>query len=402
MTKTHAEKTSAEDKSIGFDFQYYYFFYRLLNLKTGEKVGLEVLDDVHTELSSDRQILVQLKHSTKIKADGGTKNLTTLDPDLWKTLSNWSQVIVDKYAGREKKMDQLNFVNKTDFLLISNKSNSEENTALNTIKNFQSGNLNLSELDFYLNVLKDKTKDNELKVYIQNVLDLDTDVRKTFLENLDFDLECNDIIKKCKLAIKEKQIDERKIEDVFRNLDSQIRQDNFISIQARNKIIISFEEFYKKYRRHFDLARNEILTLKSLIGNLPDHLTDQKFIQQLIDIADIQPDDLETMAEFTRYRLFIQNNIDEWYKNGDLTANELEAFDKESKLRWRNEFRKTYRNCTQENVTEKARDLLDSMRKEKLPIATQELPTDMSNGQFYRLSDIPEIGWHKNWEEKYK
>lgn len=135
--RTHTEKTSAADKSAGFDFQYYYFLWRLLTLKSGESVGLEVMDDVHTELANNRQILIQLKHTTQEKADGSAKNLTTLDADFWKSLSNWSQVITDSNANRQSESDQLDFANKTDFLLATNKSNNESNNVYQRLKNYK-------------------------------------------------------------------------------------------------------------------------------------------------------------------------------------------------------------------------------------------------------------------------
>lgn len=39
-----ADSVSAADKSIGFDYQYYYFLYKGLTMKKGETVGLEVKD----------------------------------------------------------------------------------------------------------------------------------------------------------------------------------------------------------------------------------------------------------------------------------------------------------------------------------------------------------------------
>lgn len=60
--KTHTEKTAAESKSIGFDYQYYFFLWKVLLLQPNESVGLEVKDDVHTELSNNHQVLYQLKH----------------------------------------------------------------------------------------------------------------------------------------------------------------------------------------------------------------------------------------------------------------------------------------------------------------------------------------------------
>jgi hypothetical protein len=402
-SKPYSDKISAADKAIGLDFQYYYFLYRLLNLRSGEKVGLEVLDDVHTTLVSDRQILIQLKHTIQTKSDGSSKNLTSLDIDLWKSLSNWSQIITDKNAERDKESKQLDFIKKTDFLLVSNKSENAKNIILQTISEFQNKSKKYNDLLTNLTKLKTETKDDIIKSYIQKILDLNDEVGEAFFRNLRFDLGCEDIIAKCKIAIKEDKIPENKIDDVFNGIDSQIRTDNFFKIKNREKIIISFDDFYKKYRRHYDLARNEEkLSLKPFTGILPDNLTDQTFVKQLIDIEDIKVDDIIDITEFTRHKLLMQGNIDNWHQSGDLTANEADDFDKETKLRWFNEHRKIYRQCSDGEVPKKALELLDSMRKERLSIASQELPTDMSNGQYYRLSDTPEIGWHKDWEKKYK
>ena len=401
--KLFSDKISAADKAIGFDFQYYYFFCRLLNLRSGETVGLEVLDDVHTTLVNDRQILIQLKHTNQTKSDGSTKNLTSLDIDLWKSLSNWSQIITDKNAKRDEKSKQLDFIRKTDFLLVSNKSENAQNIILQTISKLQNNSKKYTDLITNLTALQTETKDDVIKSYIKKILDLDYEVGEAFFRNLRFDLGCEDIIAKCKIAIKEAKISENKIDDVFNGLNSQIRTDNFFTTKNKEKIIISFDDFYKKYRRHYDLARNEEkLLLKPFAGILPDNITDQTFVKQLIDIEDIKVDDIIQITEFTRHKLRMQGNIDTWHQSGDLTANEADDFDKETKLRWSNEHRKIYRQCADGEISKKALELLDSMRKERLSIASQELPTDMSNGQYYRLSDTPEIGWHRDWEEKYK
>lgn len=92
--RSRVDTTSAEDKSIGFDYQYYYFLNELLNLKIGQVVGLEVLDDVHIERPDGTNLLVQLKHTVQTSAHGAPINLTTLDSDLWKSISNWCKLIM--------------------------------------------------------------------------------------------------------------------------------------------------------------------------------------------------------------------------------------------------------------------------------------------------------------------
>lgn len=62
--KPHTETTNADKTALGFDFQYYFFILKLLHLKPGESIGLEVIDDVHTTtLDNDCQIYYQVKHT---------------------------------------------------------------------------------------------------------------------------------------------------------------------------------------------------------------------------------------------------------------------------------------------------------------------------------------------------
>ena len=119
-------KHTAGDKVVGFDYQFYYFMYLALNLKHGEKIGFEVKDDVHIDLLDGTTILYQAKHTILTKDDGTPKNLTTLDNDLWKTISNW----IDMIKSNES------ILKNHKFCLITNKSeeNNEFIDSLNAFK----------------------------------------------------------------------------------------------------------------------------------------------------------------------------------------------------------------------------------------------------------------------------
>ena len=54
-----------------------------LELRNGQKIGFEIKDDVHIDREDGTTIWYQAKHTI-----GTLQNLTTLDTDLWKTLSN--------------------------------------------------------------------------------------------------------------------------------------------------------------------------------------------------------------------------------------------------------------------------------------------------------------------------
>ena len=64
-----------------------------------------------------------------------------------------------------------------------------------------------------------------------------------------FQLEEDDLIKKCKNAILEKMIPLDKVDLVYDSLYSNIRNDNYITIKNGEIVSISFENFHKKYRK---------------------------------------------------------------------------------------------------------------------------------------------------------
>lgn len=402
MGITQHNKTSADNKAIGFDYQYYFFLWKILSLRTGQKIGWEVKDDVHIETKL-QDYYYQVKHSVQTKSDGKTINLTTFDKDLWKTISNWVKVIVDKNEDREEINKQLEFIEKTTFILASNKSSTSTNKFLSCVKKYQDTEMDLSTIKSNINDLKNKTADEGISEQIKTFLELDDKVFKNFILKINFELDKNDIFEKCHEAIKADKILEHKINDVFKSLDSAIRKDNFITIASGKKVLITFDDFYKKYKKHYDIARNGKLMIRPFDGLLPDKLEDQIFIKQIIDINDIKADDIESITKFSRYKLKLRNNLNKWLQEGEIARDEIEAFEKEAIIQWENEFRSKYRNDIDDgNIDRLALEILDEIRRRKLVISQQKLETDMSNGVFYNLSDKPVIGWRKDWESKYK
>ena len=393
--KPHTESTSADKTALGFDFQYYFFILKLLYLKPGESVGLEVLDDVHTtNLDNNCQIYYQVKHTIH----ENTK-LRTRDPDLWKTLSNWSKVIVDKNDGRDNENEQLEFLKKSEFVLFSNKLENEKNEVINLINSFKQSSINLNGFISELESIKLRTKSETITAYINDLLSMDQAVLEKFILKINFELGKNDILPMIYEALKGKMVDEKNIEDVFRNLDSDIRKDNFITIKLGKKFEVSFDEFYAKYKIYFQISASK-LPIRPLISELPSisEMKEQIFIKQLLDIKDFESDDIDRLTRLTTHMLKLEDNIFKWFENGEITHNKYEDFHSNTKAVWENILTsKKRRGLTQD----KSLDMIDELRKERLVIDSQELDTEMSNGEFYYLSNIPEIGWTLDWE-KYK
>lgn len=394
--KPHTETTSADKTSIGFDFQYYFFILKLLNLKADESIGLEVLDDVHTsKLDNDCQIYYQVKHT--IHED---TNLTTRDHDLWKTLSNWSKVISDKDDGRANEKEQLTFLRKSEFVLFSNKLDSGNNEIINLINDLKQSLINIDSFTNGLNSIKSGTKSDTTITYISDLLSLGQEALQQFLLKINFELGQDDIFEKIYEALKVKMVDEKHIKQVFRDLDSDMRRDNFVTIKSGEKFEVSFEEFYAKYKIYFQFSASKLL-IRPFNSALPSilEMKEQIFINQLLDIKDFEVDDEDRLTRLTTHMLKLKDNIFTWFENGEITHNRCDDFHSNTKSIWENTLVSNKRGGLTQN---KSLAIIDELRKEKLSINDQELDVEMSNGEFYHLSNIPEIGWTLDWEKYIK
>lgn len=397
--RSFTEKTTAGDKSIGFDYQHYYFLYRILNLGTGQSVGLEIKDDVHSELNADFNILYQLKHTVQKNAAGEPVALTELDTDLWKTLYNWSQVIIDKVDSREEVAAQLAFATKTEFCLVTNKSLSKTNAFLRLLIESQyTGEFDV--LENHIKCLSQKTDDADIKKYILSVMALETDVRRQFFTHVRLELEVDDIIGLVKNAIREKIIEPERIDAVFERLDSRISSDNFLSVKQGGAISISFEEFATRYGKIFEDARSKKLVPFRFEPVLPDDIFAQTFIKRLIEIGAISTGDGERAVDYTRQKIRLSTNLERWEQDGAIVGDEVDDFHNEVFSRWDNEFYGLFHNCSSVDVViDTAFELLRMLRRERFRLSGAELDIQLSNGELYYLSDIGRIGWHRDWAE---
>ncbi len=397
--RTFTDKTSAADKSIGFDYQYYYFLDRLLNLKSGESVGLELLDDVHVSSSATLQLLFQLKHTTALAASGKPVNLASLDDDLWKTMSNWAKVTCDPNDGRALQAEQLNFIKRTEFHLVTNKSWNSGNLFVNKVVKFIDGQCDFPELKASVQALHDQTTNIGVKAHIADVLALDDMVCERLFLKLRFELGLDEIIEKVKRSIRDKVISIDNVENVFARLDSNIRAENFINIKIGNNILISYDDFMNRYEKIFASSRKKELRYENYKPVLPHDLIAQRFVKQLVHIGDIQPSEMEIITEFTIQKLRLARNLLEWQKSGQMVGDEVTDFHLDVQAQWKNGFRNKFRvGRMPADVLDAALELLDNLREKRFKIAGEELGTEFSNGELYHLSDSDTIGWHPDWE----
>jgi hypothetical protein len=415
MGKKAIETTSAETKSIGFDYQYYYFLLQLLNLDEGETIGLEVKDDVHIDLPDGRLILLQLKHTLQSNATGDPINLKERDIDLWKTIHNWIAVICDPAEGRGSPMAQTDFVKNTMFVLVSNKGTSSRNTFLAKMHDLQASKISVKDLKDYLRELSRNTTTSDsnaqLLTYISELILLDRNVLEFFASKIEFKLEEDDLIQRIKKRIEWYFVPATQVEDVYHKLNSTLRDNNYFTVKSGNKIKIARTEFMRDYRQCFPTQTDLPVRRRSQI--LPADYMEQTFIKQLIDIGDTSIADTDDIILYTKLKLLMRNNLELWIQQGELSEEQKKVFVGNCVLKWKNLHKEKHRLNTlalkngktsqeiENDITTASISCVDEIRKIILSIEGQKLEQDISNGQFYLMSDEPIIGWHLEWKTKY-
>lgn len=402
--KSRSEITSADDKAIGFDYQYYYFLYCLLNLKEGETVGLEVKDDVHIDRPDGVTILSQLKHTV----DPQSTNLTELDSDLWKTWYNWAKLIIeqseDEIEETDKIIKQKNFCNSIKFVLVTNKAVGPRNKLLNKLSEFQNGAIDMDELRHYLTGLKSDSQD--VGIYLKEVMQLNPEVLELFMRRISLETGFDDLVVQIIQSLREKMIPEARLDYLCKVLDGALRQANYSKIKNRERIVFSFDHFRQHYQLYFEIARSQELVVEDYGCDILNPL-EQLFIKQLIEIEDICEDESDEIIRYTTYRLKVFNNLAQWIQQGLITEGQVDEFNEDAVARWRNIFRKAHRYPIRNeenlpvNILQMAHTCLDEVRALGLTLKGQQMGVELSNGQFYSLSDARKIGWIIDWKEKY-
>ena len=397
---------TAGPQLIGFDYQFYYFMYLVLDLNPGEKIGFEVLDDIHIELPDGSIELLQTKHTIQKTSKGEIVNLTERDSDLWKTISNWLLFI-----NNSKDKDE--YLNKTVFKLVTNKS-INNNTFFENIIKYQRNEIKIKAFSDYIKNLHSNTDSVDIKNQIGSLKKLDNKIKSKFINQIQIISEPENIITLVKKRIHKLIVKEERVNDVYNSLLSNMQHDKFLTIIDRKKFEISFEDYSIRYGNCFDYAYEKTVLPKRKLNLIyPEDLKSQTFIKQLVDIGETFESDSDDIFKYTTAMLKTFNSLNDWKENGDILSTQIIAFDEEAIFVWDRIFKERYRDYKskiesgeishdESLIKQIAIECISEVRKEKLKLKNDELNEELSNGQFYILSNEPKIGWHIDWEKKYK
>lgn len=374
------EQHTAAPQAIGFDYQFLYFMYLALNLKHGDIIGFEVKDDVHIEQSDGTVILFQGKHSIQTNVSGEIKNLTALDSDLWKTISNWVDMV-------QTASDLAEFLKQHSFVLFTNK-NEHFNEFVRSLNNYKYDQNSILVIDV-LKKLQKGTDDKVIKGYLKNVVGLKVRELKLFLNKLTIETNEDNLIDKIKNRILETARNPAIVEAIFESLYSNMQVAKYLDIKESNKFELTFKDFNMRFNRCFLPAyKGKSLPRREFPILLPEDLETQTFVKQLIDIGELKSGSQE-ITEYTRQMLKVVNQFAWWGQENLLLPLEIEECDKNAVLIWKNKFRAQYRGIHQqidagfavtdlnEDIQNLAIEIIEYLREQDLTILEEKLGVEL-------------------------
>ncbi|ORF26497.1 hypothetical protein BGI10_00325 [Snodgrassella alvi] len=407
--ETVLNKSSAGPQGLGFDYQFYYFVYLSLHLEKGQRIGYEHYDDVCLEIDNTNKILIQLKHTIQTDKTGSIEKMNNLDPRLWSTLNRW--------IGYIKEFE--NFLDEHSFRFITNKT--ENNNKFIEIHKKFIENQDLIYFKDELFQLLNSAKVNQTREYINTMLNLDENKLSEFLLKLDIQLDVNDIEQKIKNYINNHwPVKEEDVDKVYSQLFTKLSHNKYDKIRNRQAYVMRFDEIRDlKVESYSDIYGKISLPDRNFECVLPENLEEQVFIKQLDGIGELGygPKKSNRIIKYTNLMLKAINHIEWWIEDNFVTSEQIEKFKEECIHIWQVKFDDQYREIEkaiyndginidelEQNICHQAIAIVNALRKIDLTIRgfQNSIGIELNNGYYYFLSNILEIGWHYDWENKFK
>ena len=394
--------TSDDKQQLGIEYQYLYFILQLLEMKPGDTVGYEALDDVHIVSSSHNYTTyIQIKHTINTASDGSHANMPKLSSEFWKSLANWAMLIRDPVENRGNVKSQLAFLKQSRFLLAANR-NSSQNEIVQQISLAKTKKISGKDWKESLEAISKATKDETIKGYIQKLSSLSNKVLSLLFEHTEI-IETDNLYDKILEAIRGKMVLESYVEDIFNTLYSELKKDFFSKVKHGEHQVISYDDWIQHYTAIFQEYRSTLLPFRNYSPVLPEHLEEQAFVKELIEIGeiDLSSDGLAEIAELTQMYLTIELQLDDWYEDGRISNDQRTKFHQDAALLWT----RIHKKCHRTTATDASLDFVnaiacfDSIMSQQLRLLSTEIGLGLSNGEFIKLANEREIGWKYHWKE---
>lgn len=400
----HSEKVAADKKSLGFEFQDFVYIEKLIELTQGQTLCLELYDDIHVETIADgcvkELLLIQVKHSI----DSG--NITDRDIDLWKTIDNWLKLIPELPVDSTLRF-QL-YTNKTlnNQIFVSMLKAPRQNilAILDYIREIDS---KIFEAES-----KKEPKDsvNPIAKYVKAIAETSDEELKFLFDRFEFHSDNSSIIARISAALLQLAIPTACLDETRKHVIGTFKESKFSKIIKGEKVVITFDDFRVDmgFDRIIRSARADPIEFDRFVDlyynyQRPDKLsfTHSKFYEQLRDIGIDNDEIVDRGIEMILAEQFMSS----LQETGSFSVSENLRLENKAVTDWQLLHRQLHRRTNQDDENEHLRVSLDCYDKtmiSPLKVNDVELPKNLSCGTYIKLSNLPRIGWRRDWKGKFE
>lgn len=408
-------KRSAADIFVAFEYQWDYFVLMLLKENDDDAtVSFELRDDVDTQ-TEEGITLYQIKHSVRKSSKGETINLSNRDTDLWKTISIWMKYIDD----------EPDILENTKFQLITNKAISK-NKFVEAIEAFHNTH-SVEDLKSAIVTIKESERTEKSKIKSDNsvtnhlnVAQIITDLlNKTYLNEFCsriYILKTSDVLEEDIKRIMSNRfgLNHNRIDWVYDQLMTKLRNDSIDNIKSGKSVTYNGAVFKERYQSILDIGRRKIYFKDCSINDFDGNFRELLFMKQLFSVYYVKENEVDRMSRLTLSWLRFNNNFHELCNDNILINEDVNNLTKDVLSAWDNCYNKKYRKITEmstdDELSEAGCCTIDDMREKLFSLAETPLGNQLSEGCIYYYSnsateiipDLPLIGWHRDWKNKFK
>lgn len=378
--------TSAVAPWLGYTAQEYRLVQRLLTAKKSNVLGFEILDDLQ-EQSQDRTLLEQDKVSTT------SRNIVSnQSKDLWKTLSNWVDLI------RSEQIE----VSDTDFLLYTNKEHTSG--ILQLLCNANNVEDAKSVYPDIVALVADSS--DSIRSYVENFSNLD-DRKYELISNFQYCHGSGSAPQDLKSSYQEintsiSEYSENILQEILGwtkdtlTILAENRQPTLVSASAFGRRLGEIES---KYRQHTLL--NFICNRASSDEDVQSEITERPTYVKQLNIVDIEYTDIE---EAVIAKLEAKDAVAKWTVEGYIQESSYSKYSDSLKRKWNVQKNITYMQGEGSSDEKKGMLLYYQclQNSASIKLENKDVGDFFSHGLLQELSDSQNIGWHPNYKAVLK
>lgn len=378
--------SNAPGQLLGYALQFPRALYYLLKCGPGEAVSVEVLGDVATSTLEGGVIAEEDKSSIV------GNPVTDRSLDLWKTFSNWIIAI---------KNDDLDVI-KTKFVLYSNQSGRE-----GIAVGFSSAQ-NRTEAQKVIDSVKEKLEDikpgHDIWKYYDFVVNKNEDLLLKVIERFELQIGSGAGYEEVRNELLKNRVVKTQLDFFLETLGGWLQKEIMTKIVKREPAIIYWEDFNKQFLVQFNRAHSRELMDFTIQITYEDEIIQNQvkthpiYLKQLEEVNVTDEEIIEAVSDYLRADV----NREKWIENEIIDEFVAMEFEEKLKRYWRNQRKSIGLVHKSLNDDEQGQLLLAECQSKTVLIRNMDPPSSTIAGTYHALADETLLGWHPNWEEKFR